>query len=86
MAVIKSISRWGNSNALRIPGALLEQLGIGEASKVSLTVESGSLIITPVKDVPDDLAELLKDSTRDQFRVTGDNEWLKERPEGKEFI
>lgn len=86
MSVVKSISRWGNANAIRIPAAMLEQLGIREASKVSLTVESGSLVITPVKETPGSLEELLEGSTRDQFRVNGDNEWLEERPTGKEVI
>jgi antitoxin component of MazEF toxin-antitoxin module len=86
MSVVRSISRWGNGKALRIPGPILEQLGIGESSKVSLSVELGKLVITPVRDVPDSLEELLKGSTRDQFRVDGDEAWLNDQPVGKEVL
>src|SRR5207237_6225922 len=41
-----SIVRIGNSRGLRIPKALLEQCGIGDA--VDLTVEDGRLVVRPL--------------------------------------
>lgn len=42
-----SIVRIGNSRGLRIPKALLEQLGIGDS--VDLTVEAGRLVVRPLR-------------------------------------
>ena len=42
-----SIVRIGNSRGLRIPKALLEQVGIAEA--VDLTVENGRLVVSPLE-------------------------------------
>jgi antitoxin MazE len=42
-----SIVRIGNSRGLRIPKALLEQAGIGDA--VDLTVEDGRLVVSPLR-------------------------------------
>lgn len=42
-----SVVRIGNSRGLRIPQALLEQCGIGDA--VDLTVENGRLIVSPLE-------------------------------------
>jgi antitoxin MazE len=40
-----TISKWGNSLALRIPQALAEQLGVKENSSVYLTIEDNRLYI-----------------------------------------
>ena len=39
---------WGNSQALRIPRAILEELQIGEGDEVEMTVENGSLAVRPL--------------------------------------
>lgn len=39
---------WGNSQALRIPRAILEELQIGEGDEVELTVEDGRLAVRPL--------------------------------------
>lgn len=46
MSVRARIVRIGNSRGLRIPKALLEQVGIGEV--VDLSVEDGRLVVRPV--------------------------------------
>jgi antitoxin MazE len=40
-----TISKWGNSLALRIPQAIAEQLGVKENSSVYLTIEDNRLYI-----------------------------------------
>ena len=42
-----TLHRWGNSVGLRLPKPLLEQLGLGEGSKVDLRIEGGHLVIEP---------------------------------------
>ena len=57
-----TLHRWGNSIGLRLPKPLLEQIGLGEGSKVDLKVESGRLVIEPVRRTrltPDDRPELV---------------------------
>jgi antitoxin component of MazEF toxin-antitoxin module len=46
--MIKELRKVGNSNALLLDKAILELLGLGENSRVQLTVHDGSLIVTPV--------------------------------------
>lgn len=45
MMVHTRLSKWGNSVALRIPKAALEQIGLDEHSEVSVSVKKGKLII-----------------------------------------
>jgi antitoxin MazE len=42
------IVSWGNSQALRIPRAILEELQISEGDEVEMTVEDGRLAVRPV--------------------------------------
>ena len=42
------ISKWGNSLAIRIPRAALDELGLAEGDSMEILVQSGRLIITPV--------------------------------------
>jgi antitoxin MazE len=44
-----TLKKWGNSLAIRIPGIYCRQSGMNEGSKVDVSLENGSLIITPVK-------------------------------------
>ena len=43
------IQKWGNSHAVRLPKILLEALQLHENDEVELKVESGNLIIVPLK-------------------------------------
>ena len=40
-----TISKWGNSLALRIPHAIAEQLGVKENTSVYLTIKNDCLVI-----------------------------------------
>jgi len=44
-----TIQKWGNSQAIRLPKAILEIVKIRENDKVELKVENGNLVIIPVK-------------------------------------
>ncbi len=85
MAVEKRIARWGNASALRIPGIMMEELGLDESSKVSLEVREGKLIVAPVQEESSSLEELLEGSSREAFRVPDDETWLDDEPVGREI-
>lgn len=42
------ISKWGNSLAIRIPKHLGSEIDLEEGSEIELSVQNGSIIITPV--------------------------------------
>lgn len=43
------IARWGNSSAIRLPKAVLDELGLKPGQSVQLTVQDGRGIIEPVR-------------------------------------
>lgn len=47
-----TIQRWGNSNGLRIPKALLEALGIRENDRVELTQTADTITIKKAVTAP----------------------------------
>ncbi len=44
-----TIQKWGNSQAVRLPKAILELANMQEKDRVELKVENGNIIIIPVK-------------------------------------
>ena len=44
-----SISKWGNSQGLRIPKEIIEALNINIGDKVRLFIEKNRLVLEPVK-------------------------------------
>ncbi len=43
------ITKWGNSQGIRIPKKYLKQLGLKVGDKVELKIENGKLVIIPMK-------------------------------------
>ena len=43
------IAKWGNSSAIRLPKAVLDELGLKPGEAVELTVEDGKGIIEPAR-------------------------------------
>jgi antitoxin MazE len=43
------ISKWGNSSAIRLPKAMLDELGLKPGQSVELTVKDGKGIIEPAR-------------------------------------
>ena len=59
------VSRWGNSLALRIPKRYAQEANLTSETKVDLSVESGALIVRPVRKYT--LEELLDGITPEQL-------------------
>ncbi len=43
------ISKWGNSSAIRLPKAVLDELGLKQGESVELTVEDGKAVLQPAR-------------------------------------
>jgi antitoxin MazE len=47
--MVTKVQKWGNSIGLRIPKAIAQEAEIEEGASVDLVVESGRLIVRPVR-------------------------------------
>lgn len=47
MAVIKKLTRLGDSRAVILPKAFLDQMDLGEHAEVELTIEQDRIIVAP---------------------------------------
>ena len=45
-----TISKWGNSQGIRIPKKYLDQLGLNVGEKVDIKIEDGKIVIIPLKN------------------------------------
>ena len=50
--MVKRLRKVGNSNALILDRAVMELIGLEDCGKVAVTVNNGSLLITPVNPQP----------------------------------
>ncbi len=46
------IAKWGNSTALRLPKAVVEELGLAPGQEMDLSVEGGEARLRPVSRIP----------------------------------
>lgn len=53
------VKKWGNSLALRIPGAMAREAGFAEEGDVEISVSGGKLVVAPALRKKYDLRELL---------------------------
>jgi antitoxin MazE len=59
-----TIARWGNSTALRLPKAVVEELGLKPGQQVEVTVEGGEARLRPVRRPHAFLEELMSEADR----------------------
>lgn len=79
-----SIRQSGGANIISIPKAIVQTLGLVVGSKLNLTIQENSIVLTPVKDSLS-LEELLAGSPREAFSITQeDRYWIDEAPVGSE--
>jgi len=77
-----SVSKWGNSAAVRIPHPLLDQSGLHLKDEVEIEVEDHTLTIRPARSQPSySLDSLLEGITEDNLHTEAD--WG--GPEGNEL-
>jgi len=46
---MQTVSKWGNSLAIRIPSAFAQKAGIDEGSEVEIKATSGRLVVSPAR-------------------------------------
>lgn len=56
---ITHIKKWGNSQGIRIPRSILEQLNLQVDDVVEITMDNGRLILSPIRRMTYSLDELL---------------------------
>lgn len=78
--MLATISKWGNSRALRIPKQLALEAGLDFGSKVEIVLEDGQLRIVSVKEPRYTLEELVAQITPENRH--GEVDWGP--PVGKE--
>ena len=64
-----TISKWGNSQGIRIPKKYLEQLGLKVGEKVDIKIEDGKIVIIPIKNKRKpkiDINQLFKEDYEDK--------------------
>lgn len=50
MGDLSMVSKWGNSQGIRLPKAFCDQLGIAVGDKVDVSLSNGQIVIRPVTD------------------------------------
>jgi antitoxin MazE len=76
-----TIQKWGNSQAIRIPKAILEMASLHENDKVEMKVEAGHLVILPVKK-----HLTLQERIAEYNAAYACSEWDTGKPEGNEVL
>ena len=82
-----TIQKWGNSQAIRLPKAILETASINENEQVQILAERNKIVIKKSRSyrshIP--LAERLKHWDGQPYELTNeDSEWLNMKPVGEE--
>jgi antitoxin MazE len=70
---MSTIQKWGNSLAVRIPAALASQLDVKPGTPVEITLQNGSIVVTPRKRPKYSLKEMLKSMKPGDFH--GEIDW-----------
>jgi antitoxin ChpS len=71
---------------LAVPPALLDILDLHSGAEVGLTVESGNLIVKPLRRPRYSLAQLLKECSPRAGRARKNTAWVSDKPVGRELI
>lgn len=80
------VKKWGNSLAARIPKAIADMIDLHLNQKISIEVENGRIIITPVTKKKYAMDELLSQCNSNNFKLDDeDRAWLNDEPVGREW-
>ncbi|MBP8950498.1 MAG: AbrB/MazE/SpoVT family DNA-binding domain-containing protein [Candidatus Promineofilum sp.] len=70
--MLTKVQKWGNSVALRIPKAFVEEMRMTVDTAVEMSIEDGKLVISPVERVEYSLEELLAQITPENLHAEVD--------------
>ena len=83
---VSNLRKVGGSVMLAVPPALLERLDLKPGAKVGLTVQSGRLVVQPMRRPRYTLKELLAESRPQRKRTGQERQWLNSGAAGRELI
>jgi antitoxin MazE len=64
-----AVSKWGNSSAIRLPKAVMEELGIKQGEVVEMTAQNGKGVIEkPKQQLAPSLEDMVAEMTRLGFK------------------
>ena len=81
-----NLRKVGGSVMLTVPPALLDILDLRSGAEVGLAVESGNLVVKPLRRPRYSLAQLLKQCNPRASRARKTNTWVSDKPVGRELI
>lgn len=81
-----NLRKVGGSIMLAIPPALLDILRLRPDARVGITVESGRLVVVPLRRPRYTLNELLAQCSPKAARTKEEREWLDNKPAGGELL
>jgi antitoxin MazE len=58
------IAKWGNSSAIRLPKAALDELGLKQGDTLDLTIENGKAVLQPERPKKITLAWIISEMDR----------------------
>ncbi|NJL35857.1 MAG: AbrB/MazE/SpoVT family DNA-binding domain-containing protein [Leptolyngbyaceae cyanobacterium RM2_2_4] len=79
--MVSTVSKWGNSLAIRIPQNLAKEINLAEGVEIDLEVINGALVLKPKVRKRYSLSELVMEITPDNLHAEIDaggavgNEW-----------
>lgn len=82
------VARWGNSTAVRLPKAIVEQLGLQAGQMLEISTSGGAIELLPIKTAPIipyfSLTEMVAD-IRAEGLVSPEIEWPDDLSEWPEY-
>ena len=85
-----TIQKWGNSQAVRLPKAILDLLFLQENDPVEISASNDSIIIkkaTRKRRAKRSLEERFKNWNGETYKLTeNDKQWLNKKPVGREVF
>ncbi|WP_013322315.1 AbrB/MazE/SpoVT family DNA-binding domain-containing protein [Gloeothece verrucosa] len=63
--VIQKLSQWGNSLGIRLPQAIIQEIGLNEGDLLRISLENNRIILSPARPKYT-LSELLQNISADQ--------------------
>ncbi len=73
MNITLSLQKWGNGTGVRIPKKVVQTAKLHINQPLSVVLQDGSIVLTPVKDSELTLESMLRGVTPDQ--VDGEFDW-----------
>jgi len=71
--MVATVTKWGNSLAVRIPQHLAKEIHISEGSEIDITVVDGSLVVKPRNRRRYSLDELLQEINAENLHTEIDS-------------